>query len=184
MTDSWAARLLATHPRQPDQRSCGASVLVVERALRDEDYARWLSEEASRFGSESLATHRRTTGAVTAAGRLQLPWPRALGTPPWAVAGDLSASTGRRWAFRTVLRREPAWEALATAVAAGSPSPLYVGSRWIPRHVVLTVGASDGAVQCYEPGSGRVLTVTRDGFLTASFRLAGWTRPWFLIVPA
>ncbi|GAA2128502.1 hypothetical protein [Nocardioides bigeumensis] len=181
---AWATSLLATHPRQPDQRSCGASVLVVERALRDEDYARWLTEDASRFGSEALGTHGRTTRAVTAAGRLQLPWPRALGTPPWAVAGELTASTGRRWGFRTILRREPAWEALVAAVEAGSPSPLYVGSRWIPRHVVLTVGASDTAIQCYEPGSGRVLSVTREAFLDATFRLAGWTKPWFVVVPA
>ena len=33
----------------------------MERALRDEDYARWLVEDADRFREESLGTHGRTT---------------------------------------------------------------------------------------------------------------------------
>jgi hypothetical protein len=186
----WGDRLLATHPRQPDQRSCGASVLVMERALRDEDYARWLVEDADRFGEESLGTHARTTRPVTAAGSLQIPWPRALGTPPWAVANDLGASTRRTWVAKLALTRTPAFDALVVAVAAGSASPLYVGSRWIPRHVVLVVGVDvDGptvhsrSLRCYEPSSGRVLTVTRERFLGATFRLAGWNKPWCIVVP-
>jgi len=185
VSGSWADRLLATHPRQPDQRSCGASVLVMERALRDEDYARWLVEDADRFREESLRTHGRTTRPVTAAGSLQIPWPRALGTPPWAIANDLGAATGRTWVAKLALTRTPAIDALVAAVAAGSPSPLYVGSRWIPRHVVLVVDVDldSGSLRCYEPNSGRVLTVTRATFLEATFRLAGWTKPWCVVVP-
>ena len=39
------------------------------------------------------------------------------------------------------------------------------------------------SLRCYEPSSGRVLTVTRAAFLDASFRLAGWTKPWCIVVP-
>jgi len=183
VSGEWADRLLAAHPRQPDQRSCGASVLVMERALRDEDYARWLVEDVDRFREESLGTHGRTTRPVTAAGSLQIPWPRALGTPPWAVANDLSAATRRTWIAKLALSRGPALDALVSAVAAGSPSPLYVGSRWIPRHVVLVVDVEADSLRCYEPSSGRVLTVTREAFLDATFRLAGWNKPWCIVVP-
>ncbi len=184
----WADRLLATHPRQPDQRSCGASVLVMERALRDEDYARWLVEDADRFGEESLGTHGRTIRPLTAAGSLQIPWPRAFGTPPWAIANDLGVATRRTWVAKLALTRTPAFDALVAALSAGSPSPLYVGSRWIPRHVVLVVGVDGHPVEsrslrCYEPSSGRVLTVTRATFLEATFRLAGWNKPWCIVVP-
>ena len=183
MSGEWADRLLAAHPRQPDQRSCGASVLVMERALRDEDYARWLVEDADRFREESLGTHGRTTGPVTAAGSLQIPWPRALGTPPWAVVNALGAATGRTWVAKLALSRAPALEALVVAVAAGTPSPLYVGSRWLPRHVVLAIEVDETSLRCYEPHSGRVLSVTRAAFLDASFRLAGWNKPWCVVVP-
>jgi len=153
--------------------------------LRDEHYARWLVEDPARFRDEALDTHGRTTRAVTAAGRLQLPWPRALGTPPWAVAHELTAVTGRRWVVRAALPRAAALAALAGAVREGTPCPLYVGSRWLPRHVVLVVEVPvDGAsLRCYEPHSGRVLTVTRTSFLDATFRLAGWTTPWWVVVP-
>ena len=179
-----ATRLIGAQPRQPDQKSCGASVLVVQRALRDDDYADWLADSATRFRDEVLGTHGRTTRAVSAAGALQLPWPRALGTPPWAVANELSATTGRRWVYREALRRESALDSLVDAVEDGHPSPLYVGSRWIPRHVVLVVDATSTTLQCYEPSSGRVLTITRSAFLAAAFRLAGWTKPWFVVVPS
>ena len=183
MTGEWAGRLLASHPRQPDQRSCGASVLVVERALRDEEYARQLVEGRG-FRDDVLAAHRRTTGVKTAAGRLQLPWPRALGTPPWAIANELGAVTGRDWMWRpAVFRRAAGLERLVAAVGDGSPCPAYVGSTLLPRHVVLVVAVDGENLRCYEPNSGRVLTVTHSQFLAGGFRLAGWTTPWFVVVP-
>ncbi len=96
--------LLGARLVQPDERSCGAAVLVVARALLDRGYAELLvsgrhpgtgfvlpGSLADRFRHETLAMHARVTGLVDAAGRLQVPWPRALGTPPWAVARQLSA---------------------------------------------------------------------------------------------
>ena len=46
-----------------------------------------------RFAADVLAMHRRATSA-TSRGRLQVPWPRALGTPPWAVARELCRRHG------------------------------------------------------------------------------------------
>src|SRR4029453_17690952 len=80
--------VLREHLAQPDQRSCGATALVVARMLLDRDYADLLAvgrppvpglavpgSLASRFRDEVLALHRRVTGPVDPTGRLQLPWP-------------------------------------------------------------------------------------------------------------
>ena len=180
-----AARLLTAHPRQPDRRSCGASVLVVERALRDEGYAHLLlaGDVTARFRAEVLGMHRRTTGLVSLAGRLQLPWPRALGTPPWAVAGQLSPSHGPqvvRWAWR----RRSLLDRIVAQVERGQTVPLYVGSRWLPRHVVLVVGADAGLLSIYEPHQGRLQSVPARAFLDGSLRLAGWPCPWCAVLSA
>ncbi len=146
--------------RQPDARSCGAASMVMARALADPAYA---ETATTSFTPDVLATHRRLT-SWRLRGRLQLPWPRTLGTPPWAVARELSALTGRRHHVRLVR-----WSSRAPARGA-----LYVGSRWLPRHVVLVV--DDHPARCYEPASGRVLPV--DGR-----PLAGWPVSWFVVAP-
>jgi len=195
VTPTWPSRLLATHPRQPDQRSCGASVLVIERALRDDDYARFLvtgrhpatgferlGHLGDRFREEVLGMHRRTTGPVAVTGRLQLPWPRALGTPPWAVAGQLS-QPGRARVVRWAWRRRALLDLIDAQVAVGTTVPLYVGSRWLPRHVVLVTRADDETLECYEPGRGRLVRLTRQSFIDGTLGLAGWTRPWCAVLP-
>lgn len=195
MTPTWSARLLATHPRQPDRRSCGASVLVVERALRDEAYAQLLvggrhpvtgferrGHLRDRFRDEVLGMHRRTTGPVSVTGRLQLPWPRAVGTPPWAIAGQLSAP-GRPRVVRWAWRRRALLDLVDAQVALGTTVPLYVGSRWLPRHVVLVTGADDDSLECYEPSRGGVVPFTREAFVEGTLELAGWSTPWCAVLP-
>jgi hypothetical protein len=83
-----------------------------------------------------------------------------------------------------VLRRRPAYDRVAAAVRRGRPVPLYVGSRWLPRHVVLVVGALDDGLQVYDPAAGRVVEVTRAAFETSLLRLSGWDRPWVAVRPA
>lgn len=174
---------------QPDQRSCGATVLVMARVLTDPAYAaRVATPEA--FRTEVLAVHGRATSSVDAAGRLQLPWPRLLGTPPWAVARHLSATIlsttgGTTYRARPALwHRDVAFDRVAAAVMAGHPVPVYVGNGWLPRHVVLAQGTVDGALRVYEPASGRLVDVSREAFVAGSLGLAGWDRPWFMVVPA
>ena len=170
-------------PAQPDQRSCGATVLVMARALADPEYAaRVAAPEA--FRTEVLAVHGRATSPVDAAGRLQVPWPRLLGTPPWAVARHLSATTGTTYRVRPALwGREAAFDRILGAVAAGHPVPVYVGNAWLPRHVVLAQGTLDGALRVYEPASGHLVDVTRESFAAGRLGLAGWDRPWFTVLP-
>lgn len=184
-----ARALLEQRPRQPDTRSCGAAVLVLARAVTDDGYAGLLGAAgrglagrapgASRWLTEVQGMHRRSTSLADAAGRLQLPWPRLLGTPPWAVARALSA-----WGPRHVVRRAPgALPALTAALAAGRPVPLYVGSRWLPRHVVLALRVGEHAVWAYDPASGQVLPLLLDDLRRRRVAVAGWSRWWWAVVP-
>src|SRR5829696_230699 len=89
---------------QPDRTTCGSACLVVARMLGDPSYAAWLDTGAvegrardprgRRFADEVLATHVRTNRWSTASGVRQVGWPRALGSAPWAVAHELSATGG------------------------------------------------------------------------------------------
>lgn len=164
---------------QPDQRSCGPSSLVAARILLEPAYAATVTRQT--FADEVLALHRQVTGPIDARGALQLPWPRALGTPPWAVAHHLSAiDPERTYAARLVVRRDRAFDRLARA---GAPSVLYVGSRWLPRHVVLVVAGTAASLRIYEPSRGVLATVTREDFVASRLGLAGWRKPWFTVAP-
>ena len=188
--------------RQPDQRSCGAAVLVLARMLLDDAYAdlvvggrhpgtghRLFGDLTARFQSEVLAMHRRVTGVVDAAGHLQAPWPRALGTPPWAVARQLSATAGSHLPGVehdvAVVAREPGvvFDQIVAAARSGRPVPVYVGSRYLPRHVVLALDAGAEQLRCYDPASGRVVPLDRAAFLEHRLALSGWDKPWLAVLP-
>jgi hypothetical protein len=162
--------------RQPDARTCGAAVLVMARMLGEPDYARWVrdaADPAARFADEAIRTHRRTNRVAG----LRLPWPRALGTQPWALAHELPG----RQRVSLVRDRSRAWQ---RTIAADRPVPWYVGNRLLPRHVVLVTGRdSEERVRVYEPASGATARVTRDAFVHGTLGLAGWDRPWFVVVP-
>jgi hypothetical protein len=104
-----------------------------------------------RFREDVLATHRR----------LNRFWPRALGTTPWAVARRLGGRVRR-------YRRE---EVLA---ALPRPVPVYLGSRWLPRHVVLVLDQRDGEPVVYDPAKGAVVPMST----------SRWKHPWFAVLPA
>ena len=174
--------VLGRELQQPDRRSCGAAVAVVAEALTNDAYARRLLAGGDDvFGSEVLAMHRRITGPVDVSGTLQPPWPRALGTPPWALARQL----GRRLETpRLVLARvrpDRAWVAMQSALAEGTVVPAYVGDRWAPRHVVLAIEPREDAVRVYDPSSGRVVEVPRSEWIDGRLRLGRWRQPWFVL---
>lgn len=199
---TWPAVAFSQRLRQPDRRSCGATVLVVARMLVDHAYGEFVAtghhpgtgyavpgSVADRFGHEVLAMHRRVTGLVDVTGRLQPPWPRALGTPPWALSRQLSG-TGSARLPRVRHTTHPVcsdgaatYDRIAAATIARRPVPLYVGNRWAPRHVVLALGEVGGRLRVYEPAQGRLVDVDRVSFDRARLGLAGWDRPWFAVLP-
>ena len=167
--------------RQPDRRSCGAACVVVATLVTDPG-----TPPPADFGAAVLATHHRLTGARDAAGRRQLPWPRALGTPPWAVARALGQITGLRYRARPARWGRTAAYDVVLLSAAHGPVALYVGSRWLPRHVTLVLGVAEGpgeGLLCYDPASGRQVTVSRADFARSRLRLGGWRVPWLVVVP-
>lgn len=168
---------------QPDQRSCGAAVLVAAQLLAATPDAR-RAATPEWFRTEVLALHGRITSVKDVGGRWQVPWPRMIGTAPWAIAHHLSVVTGRPHHTRLVVNRDTAFEQILTAATNGSPVPLYVGNRWLPRHVVLVTGyRPKDALRCYDPARGAVVTVTREAFVSGRLALARWNRPWFTILP-
>jgi len=188
---------------QPDRTTCGSACLVVARTLGDPDYARWLETgevsgrerdprpRGRRFADEVLATHVRTNRWYGASGALQVAWPRALGTAPWALAHELTvtggtSAPGTHHRVRAVSprRRGEAYDEVLQAVALGHAVPLYVGNRSLPRHVVLVVGGDDAGLTAYDPATGGRTTVTRDAFDRGALRVSGWSEPWFAVLPA
>ncbi|MDT0201960.1 hypothetical protein [Nocardioides sp. AE5] len=166
---------------QPDARSCGASVLVMAQMLRNPAYAARLAGP-DLWRAEVLAMHRRVTSSADVAGRLQAPWPRTLGTPPWAIARQLQGTTGTPYRLGAIWphRRAQALAEIRAAVRPGLPVPLYVGNRWLPRHVVLVL---DAELTTYEPASGRYLRLEAERFVAGAVGLAGWQVPWFSVLP-
>ena len=179
---------------QPDQRSCGAAVLVVARMLGDPTYDAFVGGAgllSQRFRDEVLAMHRRVTSLAAVSGRAQLPWPQAFGTPPWAVANQLSgtrAADGSLAAYASHLARTSkasSWDRLVAAAGRGRVSAVYIGSTWLPRHVVLVVdAAADGDLHVYDPAGGRLDTLGRDAYTGNRIGIAGWNQAWFDVTPA
>jgi hypothetical protein len=168
--------------QQPDQRSCGAAVAVMAEALRNDTYARrLLAGGDEEFDREARAMHRRITGPVDATGAIQVPWLRAIGTPPWALVRQLGRSSTRGRVVTARFRPGRAWAAMSTTLRNGALVPAYVGSRWLPRHVVLAVEPLDDAVRIYDPGSGRVVRVTREEWVEGRLLLGRRREPWFVI---
>ncbi|GAA4713169.1 hypothetical protein [Nocardioides conyzicola] len=143
-------------PRQPDSRTCGpSSVVVAEALLAGGGHGPWPD-----FERDVLAMHRRLTGVRDRHGRLQLPWPRMLGTPPWAVARELGGRA-RRYRQAEVLAALP------------TPVPVFLGTRWLPRHVVLVLDERDGEPLVYNPAVGAVVPLSS----------SRWKRRWWAVLP-
>jgi hypothetical protein len=190
-------------PVQQSRTTCGSASLTVARMLVNADFARWirlgLDKDArdddvpdagtveQRFAAYEQVVARRTNALVGAGGRIQLPWPRALGTPPWGALGELEYGAAVPWAdydvewFRFVRRStlDRAYTSLQRRVRDGRPALLYIGNTWTPRHVVLVMPATRGQeLDVYEPSVGRVIDLPRRGFVERQLRMAGWDVPW------
>ncbi len=190
-------------PRQQSPTTCGSASLTVARMLADPRFARWIGSGLQRedagppvafevTASERFAAYEqvvvgRTNALFGGAGRLQLPWPRALGTPPWGARNELElgiSAPGSRFAVRPLRpgsrsRLEREFVDLCSRVAPGRPALLYVGSAGLPRHVVLILPATgDADLDVYEPSSGRVVGLRREAFVTRRLALGGWDVPW------
>lgn len=192
-------------PAQQSPTTCGSASLTVARMLVDPLFARWIitgvghpagempgSNVGDRFAAYELIVHRRTNGLYGAGQRLNMPWPRALGTPPWGAKKELEFGASRhgtvyevaivRGAGRAALEHH--FDTLLEVVADGEPALLYVGQAQLPRHVVLVLpDEGDGNLEVYDPATGRVRELTREAFAGRRLALSGWDEPWFVVRP-
>ncbi len=166
---------------QPDRRSCGAAALVMARRLVQVGYAGLVTDQTT-FALEANTLHRRVTSLADTSGGWQVPWPRAIGTPPWAVARELRLLTGVPYAVRVVRRHRQVWAHLQ-GVAGTRPAAVFVGDRLLPRHVVLLTAVDDAGATTYEPAAGLLVDVSRERWERGDLGLAGWDRPWLVVSP-
>ncbi|MBM6404237.1 hypothetical protein JQN72_08270 [Phycicoccus sp. CSK15P-2] len=148
--------------------------------------------EAERFAAYERIVMRRTNGVVAGGGRLNGPWPRALGTPPWGALRELEYGASRLGTQYTVdvLRGQDeyalvdSFDHLVDVVGDGEPGLLYIGNALLPRHVVLILpGDGDRMLDVYDPGTGRVDHLRRDTVVQHRLRLSGWDVPWLAVRP-
>lgn len=192
-------------PVQQSPVTCGSACLTVARMLVDPVFARWITRgegsrldapagatEGERFAAYEHVVMARTNGLLAGGGRWNLPWPRALGTPPWGAKKELEHGASRRGAEYEVdvLREErrgrlrASHAHLVDVVSDGEPALLYVGNRLLPRHVVLVLPDDGGdRLDVYDPGTGRVSVLTQDAFARRRLRLSGWDVPWMAVQP-
>jgi hypothetical protein len=89
-------------PVQQSPVTCGSACLTVARLLVNPAFARWIvtgegprgdapagATEKERFAAYERVVMRRTNRLYAGGGRLNMPWPRALGTPPWRARKEL-----------------------------------------------------------------------------------------------
>lgn len=186
--------------RQVDETTCGAAVLAMLAMAGDPRLASVIARDPGpRFAALQRRVHR---ASVRQAG---VPWPRALGTAPWAAAA-LARFGDVRYTHR-VVGGPGARAVLRAAVEAayrGVPVPLYTGGDlrggWqaaVPRHVVLLAAGADdevrGVVRVYEPSSATVhavparvlLAPNPDGrdLAARSAALGGWPHVVWAVLP-
>jgi hypothetical protein len=150
--------------------------------------------EPERFAEHERQVMDHTNGLQAAGGRLNLPWPRSLGTPPWGAEKELedgAALPGVAYRMRVV--RMGSRNALAEAyrdltglVREGQPALLYIGNAWMPRHVTLVMAAGSaggGGLDVYDPATGSVAELDPDRFAGRTLGIAGWNVPWITVQP-
>lgn len=173
----WPADLDPSDLKQPDPRSCGAASALAAKAM----LSGWRPADADTgIAGQILAEHRLLTSSTSPRDRFQMPWPRALGTPPWAIVNLLRVLTGQHIATvfarpRPAIAYEIVREQLRTR-----PVAVYVGSRWLPRHVILAVAALDGAIEVFDPAHGRLVRVPEEDWTHHKIGVAGWSHVWFV----
>jgi hypothetical protein len=168
--------------RQPSRTSCGSSLIVMLRMLRDTAYAAEMlgsSDPVAAFDAAAAATLRRTNAALDRFGRLQLPWPRSLGTRPAALIRDVGGGLVNR-----VVDPEHPDRAYDAIVRAGEPLVLFIGEGSWMQHIVLVTRATPEQLTIYDPACGQEVVRTRAAFESATLDVAGWPQPWLVLLPA
>jgi hypothetical protein len=99
----------------------------------------------------------------------------------------MTSFTGLSYGTRVVRfgDRAATYGSLLAGLGDGHPVPLYVGSAWLPRHVVLAIEVTpDAGVRVYDPARGTLVELDREPFEAGALTTLGaWTTPWFVVAP-
>ena len=161
--------------------------------------------EPERFAEHERQVMDQTNGFRAAGGKLNVPWPRSLGTPPWGAQKELengAARPGAAYAMRVVRLASAAtlhraYQDLVSREREGLPALLYIGSARLPRHVTLVLptgrsaetdssaGGPEGRdpLDVYDPAAGSVTGLPVDRFAGRTLGIAGWDVPWIIVQP-
>jgi hypothetical protein len=148
--------------------------------------------EAQRFAENEREVVTRTNRFHAAGGKLNIPWPKSLGTPPWGAEKELEAGAARHGAayrmrvvaLSSTVALRSAHQDLVTLVRCGLPAMLYIGNARLPRHVTLVLPGDGGALlDVYDPATGSVTQLAPDRFAGRTLGIAGWNVPWITVQP-
>lgn len=193
-------------PTQQSRVSCGAACLTVARMMIDSALTGWILHGRrgpgrgtdtrtpdERFAEQEREVLVRTNALQPPRGiGWQVPWPTALGTPPWGALAELehgSSVPGTRYqvgmlrGLRGAMLRH-SLEHVLGRLQPGAPALLYIGDATLPRHVVLLyLHDADPDPDLYDPGDGSVCPVPLGALERGAFRLSGWDRLWLAVYP-
>ena len=180
---------------QFDHTTCGATSIVVARAMIDPVYSLQLTaggdpdapaaDSADAFTARLKAEEQRLHDSTNTL------WPQRLGTTPWGVSGALNAhadaaGTGYDWHVvddtddRSV---NPALHGAVAAVDQGYPVPVLIGDSY-PQHYVLLVGHDGSDLLFYQPEHpGEVVRVGEQDFRNGNMSALGYRHVQAVITP-
>ena len=165
-------------PAQANGQTCGIAALAAVVARMGRGTYLSATPEEHRAFQEGLHRAAAMTG---------VPWPRSLGTSPWALARLASKASGRP--YRIHLWSGLGCKVLHSAIANADDAFLYVGDSLVPRHVVAVLGleSAQGDYRIFEPSSGRVVALARPALVNPHSpkrpELGHWRRPILVVAP-
>lgn len=71
-------------------------------------------------------------------------------------------------------------DAIRSVASRGHVVPLFIGSRWPPRHVASVL---DAQLTPYDPATGLLGAIPAEQFSRPQLSVSGWSHPWFAILP-
>jgi hypothetical protein len=206
MSSGYRLRSGDVGPVQQSPVTCGSACLTVARMLVNPVFARWIisgegpradappgATEQERFAAYEGVVMARTNRVHAGGRRLNVPWPRRLGTPPWGARKELEFGASRQGTeYEQRLVRpltkgglRAAHARLVEVVADGEPALLYIGSAVLPRHVTLVLpGDGDRVLDVYDPATGQVTMLDEGTFADRRLHIAGWDVPWITVQPS
>lgn len=163
--------------RQPDPVNCGASAVVAARMLLRPGW------RPADWSTEIRSEHRALTGHRTPGGKVQMPWPRRLGTPPWAIAAAMGVLSNQRVATVNARPRAALGYEVLVAQLQSRPVAVYVGNRWLPTHVLLALEAPDAglSIRLFDPWTGEIHIVEAPRWREHRLGVSGGDHFWFVV---